>query len=211
MSLFVVKGSCPGPSAIKWLMSCSLRCVHIALLRPLMISLGLSTVEVLISCSSGCACSHGTAVIIVCCQGQMPAPCSSEVVNFLLLKVRSHWMVFTLHSYVIVCCQGQMPAPFSSEVVNFLLLKVRSHWMVFTLHSYVIVCCHGQMPGAFSSQVVNLLPLKARSHSFLRRVHTAQGHCLKWPHGHCLKMLGAFCSQVVGLQHSVVDLAGSTA
>ena len=127
-----------------------------------MISLGLSTVEVLISCSSGCACSHGTAVIIVCCQGQMPAPCSSEV-------------------------------------VNFLLLKVRSHWMVFTLHSYVIVCCHGQMPGAFSSQVVNLLPLKARSHSFLRRVHTAQGHCLKWPHGHCLKMLGAFSSQVVNL------------
>ena len=139
-----------------------------------MISLGLSAVEVLISCSLGCSCSHCTTVIIV-------------------------------------CCQGQMPAAFSSEVVNFLLLKVRSHWMVFTLHSYIIVCCHGQMPGAFSSQVVNLLLLKACSHSFLRHVHTAHGHCLKWPHGHCLKMLGAFCSQMVGLQHSEVDLAESTA
>ena len=144
-------------------MSCCLRCVHIALLT----SLGLSADKVLILCSLGCACSHCTTVIIVCCQGQMPAAFSSEVVNFLLLKVHSHWMVFTLHSYVIVCCQGQMPGAFS-------------------MVKWLISC-------------------------FLRHVHTAQGHCLKWPHGHCLKMLGAFCSQVVGLQHSAVDLAESTA
>ena len=111
--------------------------------------------------------------------------------------------MFTLHRCGHCLLSRADARAFSSQVVNLLLLKVRSHWMVFTLHSYVIVCCHGQMPGP--SAVKWLISCS------LRRVHTAQGHCLKWPHGHCLKMLGAFCSQVVGLQDSVVDLAGSTA